>query len=419
MNNRCYKSTDILLPDFSKTDAKKWAVVACDQFTSEPHYWEAADKEVGDAPSTLRIILPEVYLSETEKRIPSINATMEKYFNEVLVSHPDSMIYTERIQSDGTVRRGIVLAIDLEAYDFTKGANSLIRATEATVIERIPPRVAIRKDAPIELPHVMLLIDDPDQSVIEPLMMNNGSALAYDTTLMLGGGSIKGRFLTDEEKSAVSSALDLLITPEAMKKRYGDASLAPLLFAVGDGNHSLATAKTIYENIKAEIGDAALTHPARYALTEVVNIHDPSMKFEPIYRVVFDVDVNDLITKLQSYVDSLFGDAPEQKIEYISNAVNGTITVKNPVRQLTVGTLQDFIDSYIKDNPNASVDYIHGESSVKSLVSNTSVGFIFSGMNKSELFKTVIYDGALPRKTFSMGHAEDKRYYLECRKITK
>ena len=419
MNNRCYKSTDILLPDFSKTDAKKWAVVACDQFTSEPHYWEAADKEVGDAPSTLRIILPEVYLSETEKRIPSINATMEKYFNEVLVSHPDSMIYTERIQSDGTVRRGIVLAIDLEAYDFTKGANSLIRATEATVIERIPPRVAIRKDAPIELPHVMLLIDDPDQSVIEPLMMNNGSALAYDTPLMLGGGSIKGRFLTDEEKSAVSSALDLLITPEAMKKRYGDASLAPLLFAVGDGNHSLATAKTIYENIKAEIGDAALTHPARYALTEVVNIHDPSMKFEPIYRVVFDVDVNDLITKLQNYTDSLSGDASEQKIEYISDVANGTITVKNPVRQLTVGTLQDFIDSYIKDNPNASVDYIHGESSVKSLVSNTSVGFIFSGMNKSELFKTVIYDGALPRKTFSMGHAEDKRYYLECRKITK
>lgn len=419
MNNRCYKSTDILLPDFSKTDAKKWAVVACDQFTSEPHYWEAADKEVGDAPSTLRIILPEVYLSETEKRIPSINATMEKYFNEVLVSHPDSMIYTERIQSDGTVRRGIVLAIDLEAYDFTKGADSLIRATEATVIERIPPRVAIRKDAPIELPHVMLLIDDPDQSVIEPLMMNNGSALAYDTPLMLGGGSIKGRFLTDEEKSSVSSALDLLITPEAMKKRYGDASLAPLLFAVGDGNHSLATAKTIYENIKAEIGDAALTHPARYALTEVVNIHDPSMKFEPIYRVVFDVDVNDLITKLQNYTDSLSGGASEQKIEYISDVANGTITVKNPVRQLTVGTLQDFIDSYIKDNPNASVDYIHGESSVKSLVSNTSVGFIFSGMNKSELFKTVIYDGALPRKTFSMGHAEDKRYYLECRKITK
>ncbi len=419
MNNRCYKSTDILLPDFSKTDAKKWAVVACDQFTSEPHYWEAADKEVGDAPSTLRIILPEVYLSETEKRIPSINATMEKYFNEVLVSHPDSMIYTERIQSDGTVRRGIVLAIDLEAYDFTKGADSLIRATEATVIERIPPRVAIRKDAPIELPHVMLLIDDPDQSVIEPLMMNNGSALAYDTPLMLGGGSIKGRFLTDEEKSAVSSALDLLITPDAMKKRYGDASLAPLLFAVGDGNHSLATAKTIYENIKAEIGDAALTHPARYALTEVVNIHDPSMKFEPIYRVVFNVDVNDLITKLQNYTDSLSGNASEQKIEYISDVANGTITVKNPVRQLTVGTLQDFIDSYIKDNPNASVDYIHGESSVKSLVSNTSVGFIFSGMNKSELFKTVIYDGALPRKTFSMGHAEDKRYYLECRKITK
>ena len=182
-------------------------------------------------------------------------------------------------------------------------------------------------------------------------------------------------------------------------------------------NLALLAAQTTDSGTNMEIGDAALTHPARYALTEVVNIHDPSMKFEPIYRVVFDVDVNDLITKLQNYTDSLSGDASEQKIEYISDVANGTITVKNPVRQLTVGTLQDFIDSYIKDNPNASVDYIHGESSVKSLVSNTSVGFIFSGMNKSELFKTVIYDGALPRKTFSMGHAEDKRYYLECRKI--
>ena len=417
--NRCYRSADILLPDFSKTDAKKWAVVACDQFTSEPHYWEAADKEVGDAPSTLRIILPEVYLSETQERIPAINSTMEKYFNEILVSHPDSMIYAERVQSDGTVRRGIVLAVDLETYDFTKGASSLIRATEATVIERIPPRVAIRKDAPIELPHVMLLIDDPDGSVIEPLTIDNSSSLAYDTPLMLGGGSIKGRFLSKEEKESVSAALDLLITPEAMKKRYGDRSLAPLLFAVGDGNHSLATAKTIYENIKAELGADALDHPARYALVEVVNIHDPSMKFEPIYRVVFDVDVEDFIAELKQYAESLSGDASTQTIEYLSDVANGSIKVNTPVRQLTVGTLQDFIDSYIKTHPNASVDYIHGEGSVKSLVSKTSVGFIFSGMNKSELFKTVIYDGALPRKTFSMGHAEDKRYYLECRKITK
>ena len=416
-NNKCYKSADILLPDFSSVNAKKWAVVACDQFTSEPHYWEAAAKEVGDAPSTLNMILPEVYLAETEERIPVINDTMEKYFSELLVSHPDSMVYVERVQSDSTVRRGIVMAIDLEAYDFKKGASSLIRATEATVIERIPPRVAIRKDAPIELPHVMLLIDDPDKTVIEPLSAENCPTVAYDTELMLGGGSIIGRFLSEDAKTSVSNALDALITPDAMEKRYGDASLAPPLFAVGDGNHSLATAKTIYENLKSSIGDAALSHPARYALIEVVNIHDEAMKFEPIYRVAFDVDPSDLISELDKYLSTLSGDADAQEIEYICSDKSGTLTAEHPVRQLTVGTLQDFLDAYVTSHKGASVDYIHGEGSVKSLVSETSVGFIFSGMSKSELFKTVIYDGALPRKTFSMGHAEDKRYYLECRKI--
>ena len=415
--NKCYKSADILLPDFSVVDAKKWAVVACDQFTSEPHYWEAADREVGDAPSTLRIILPEVYLAETEERIPVINSTMDKYFNELLISHPNSMIYVERVQSDSTVRRGIVMAVDLEAYDFTKGASSLIRATEATVIERIPPRVAIRKDAPIELPHVMLLIDDPDKTVIEPLSAESCPEIAYSTELMLSGGSIVGRFLSEEAKANVSAALDALITPEAMQKRYGDSTLAPLLFAVGDGNHSLATAKTIYENLKTSIGDAALTHPARYALIEVVNIHDEAMKFEPIYRVAFDVDPTDLINELNTYLASLSGDAAPQTIEYICSDKCGTLTAEHPAKQLTVGTLQDFLDSYIASHKGASVDYIHGENSVRSLISDTAVGFIFSGMSKSELFKTVIYDGALPRKTFSMGHAEDKRYYLECRKI--
>ena len=416
-SSRCFKSADILLPDFKSVDAKKWAVVACDQFTSEPHYWEAADKEVGDAPSTLRMILPEVYLSQTEERIPVINSTMEKYFSELLISHPDSMIYVERTQSDSTVRRGIVMAIDLEAYDFTNGASSLIRATEATVIERIPPRVAIRKDAPIELPHVMLLIDDPDKTVIEPLCAETCPDIAYDTELMLNGGSIVGRFLSESAKSAVSSALDALITPEAMEKRYGDASLSPLLFAVGDGNHSLATAKTIYENLKASIGEEALTHPARFALIEVVNIHDEAMKFEPIYRVAFGVDPDDIINELNKYLNALSGDAQSQNIDYICSDKCGTLTAEHPIKQLTVGTLQDFLDAYIASHEGASIDYIHGEGSVKSLVSESSVGFLFSGMSKSELFKTVIYDGALPRKTFSMGHAEDKRYYLECRKI--
>lgn len=418
--NKPYSSADILLPDFKNIDAKKWAVIACDQFTSEAHYWKSAEETVGSAPSTLRIILPEVYLSEAKERIPQINATMDSYLDGVLCSYPDSMIYVERKQSDGSLRRGIVMAVDLECYDFRKGANSLIRATEATVIERIPPRVAIRRDAKIELPHVMLLIDDPNRTVIEPLSEENCPQVAYDTELMLGGGHITGRFLSEDAKSSVSRALDALMSPEAMEERYGNSNLSPLLFAVGDGNHSLATAKTIYEELKTSIGEEkAKQHPARYALVEVVNIHDEALKFEPIYRVVFGVEPDKLLSELREYTEGLSGDADAQTIEYITSEARGTIVAKKPEKQLTVGTLQDFIDGYIKRNPSAEVDYIHGEESVKSLVSPTSVGFIFTGMSKSELFKTVIYDGALPRKTFSMGHAEDKRYYMECRKITK
>ena len=417
--SNCFGSADILLPDFTKTDAKKWAVVACDQFTSEPHYWESAEKEVSNAPSTLRIILPEVYLKETDRRISDINRTMHEYSSQLLISHPDSMIYTQRTQSDGSVRRGIVLAVDLECYDFKKGASSLIRATEATVVERIPPRVAIRRDASIELPHVMLLIDDPDRTVIEPLSKENCEVMAYDTDLMLGGGHITGRFLNDEAKKSVTKALNALITPESMEKRYGKAGLSPLLFAVGDGNHSLATAKTIYEELKANIGaDAASVHPARYALVEIVNIHDEAMKFEPIYRVMFGVDPEDVIEKLSAYLSSLSGEADQQTIDYLSKSNSGTLKALTPVKTLPVATLQDFIDEYLREHKDAEVDYIHGENSVKSLIDDNSIGFIFSGMAKDELFKTVIYDGALPRKTFSMGHAEDKRYYMECRKIT-
>ena len=416
---RCFRAADILLPDTNKTDAKKWAVVACDQFTSEPEYWENAEREVGDAPSTLRLILPEVYLSETESRISKINATMKEYLAGILTEHKDSMIYIERTQSDGDVRRGVVLAVDLEAYDYRKGANALIRATEATVVERIPPRVAIRRGAAIELPHVMMLIDDPDFSVIEPLTGKEGE-IAYDTDLMLGGGHIKGRFLSCEEKKALSSALDNLISPEKMAERYGEDDLAPLLFAVGDGNHSLASAKAAYEEIKARIGaDAASTHPARYALVEVVNVHDASLKFEPIYRVMFGVDPKDVLTELNKYASALQGTANAQTMRYVSADLEGTFTVAAPVRQLTVGTLQDFIDEYIKSHKGAEVDYIHGIASTETLARREgAIGFIFDGMGKSDLFKTVIFDGALPRKTFSMGHAEDKRYYLEARKIT-
>ena len=415
---RCYSAADILLPDFNKTNAKKWAVIACDQFTSEPEYWEDAEAIVGNAPSALRLILPEVYLESTEARLPKIHEAMQSYLDNVLVTHNNTMIAVDRVQSDGTVRKGIVLAIDLDTYDYTRGATALIRATEATVIERIPPRVAVRRGAKIELPHVMLLIDDPDKTVIEPLCGGKGE-LAYDTDLMKNGGHITGRFLTEDEKASVSSALDALITKDAMLTRYGDAELAPLLFAVGDGNHSLASAKAAYEEIKSAIGaEAAASHPARYALCEIVNIHDEALKFEPIYRVMFGVEPRDVLNALNEYAKGLNGTAEPQGALAISKNFEEMVGFEKPVKQLTVGTLQDFIDGYIKTHNGASCDYIHGEGSLRTLCEkDNAIGFLFEGMGKNELFKTVIYDGALPRKTFSMGHAEDKRYYLEARKI--
>ena len=415
---KCYFAADILLPDLEKYSPEKWSVVACDQFTSEPEYWQDAETIVGDAPSTLELILPEVYLDEAERRIPAINARMEKYAKDILVEYPDSMIYVERTQSDGTVRKGIVMAIDLECYDYRKGADSLIRATEATVIERIPPRVAIRRGASLELPHVMLLIDDPQRTVIEVLGKGCGEVV-YDFELMLGGGHITGRLIDKKYVSEISRALDALVSADAMKEKYGDATLSPLMFAVGDGNHSLASAKATYEEVKQKIGaEAAVDHPARYALVEVVNIHDEALKFEPIYRIMTDVDPEAVIYELTEYVKKLSGAAESQKIDYIYVETKGSIVVESPEQQLTVGTLQRFIDDYIAAHPEAKVDYIHGEDSIKTLSQKErSIGFTFGGMEKSQLFKTVIFDGALPRKTFSMGHAQDKRYYLECRKI--
>ena len=414
-----FASANILLPDFNKIDGGRWAAVACDQYTSEPQYWEGAAEVVGDSPSTLKIILPEVYLSETEERVPRINAEMEKYLKEVLVSHPDSMIYLERTQRDGVVRRGIVGLIDLEDYDYSRGSESLIRATEGTVLSRIPPRVKIRRDAPIELPHVMLLVDDPEKTVIEPLMGKGELDVAYDFDLMCGGGHVKGFFLPETEQNRINEALANLITPEKMAERYGENSFAPLLFAVGDGNHSLATAKACYTELKEKLGEeAAKRSPARYALCEVVNLHDDALQFEPIYRVVFNVDPIDVINELRKYAETLKGGAPAQKLTMVSRIFDSEYEIPHPEAQLTVGTLQNFLDRYVEAHPEAEVDYIHGEESLISLArGENALGFIFDGMEKSQLFKTVLCDGALPRKTFSMGHAHDKRYYLECRGI--
>ena len=284
---------DILLP--KDQDMRKWAVVACDQFTSEPEYWQAVEQTVGDAPSTLRLILPEANLKapNVDEYIADINASMDKYLaGGVFQVLPESLVYIERQQSDGRIRHGLIGMVDLDAYDFTPGSGALIRATEGTVLDRIPPRARVRRNAPIELPHVMLLSDDPEKTVIEPLTAASDEMdKLYDFDLMQNGGHIRGYKLTDRQVNAVADALEGLTTDEAMQKKYGVSGVAPLLFAVGDGNHSLATAKACYEEQKkGKTPQEYLALPSRFALVEVVNNHDDALQFEPIHRVLFGVD---------------------------------------------------------------------------------------------------------------------------------
>ena len=415
----CFQAADILLPDFSKVNGEKWSVIACDQFTSEPEYWKTVENIVKDSPSTLNLIIPEVYLSESKERTVKIHNKMDDYLKNILLSYPESMIYIERTQPDGRIRRGIVGMVDLENYNYSKGSDALIRATEGTVLSRIPPRVEVRREASIELPHVILLIDDPQKTVIEPLADKCSMLkIAYNFDLMADGGHIKGVFLDTECQEYVKCALENIASPESMEAKYGDRNLSPLLFAAGDGNHSLATAKTAFEELKASDGEKAMSHPARYALVEIENLHSPALDFEPIYRIVFGADPDDLINSLKKYISDLNGSASPQKVLCICGNKEEEIVINFPSQQLTVGTLQTFLDEYCSSHKNVEVDYIHGEDSIRALAKKDgSVGFIFDGMQKDELFKTVIFDGALPRKTFSMGHAKDKRYYLDCRKI--
>ena len=412
---------DILLP--KEADMEKWAVVACDQFTSQPEYWEAVEETVGDAPSTLRLILPEAKLGDpnVDEHIADINAAMKEYLDEgVFKTLPDSLIYIERKQSDGKIRHGLIGMVDLDQYDFTPGSGALIRATEGTVLSRIPPRVRVRQDAPIELPHVMLLIDDPKGSVIEPLAAESGKMeKLYDFELQQGGGHLTGWRLTEEQIDGVAAALAGLCTPEAMEEKYGLRDAEPLLFAVGDGNHSLATAKACYENLKKVTPESEWKNlPACYALVEVVNNHDNALQFEPIHRVVFGADHETFMKEFRkAYPNAYEGKGQGHVIEVCWEGHDGFLTVPDPKMQLAVGTLQSFLDEYLKAH-GGEVDYIHGDEVTRELGSKPgNMGFLLPAMGKEQLFKTVMADGVLPRKTFSMGHAQDKRYYVEARKI--
>lgn len=414
-----FKRGNILLP--KNTDMTKWSVVACDQYTSEPEYWNDVEKIVGDAPSTLKLTLPEIYLEDenVSERIAKINSNMkalldEDFFNE----YKDSMIYLERTQSDGKIREGLIGVVDLEAYSYEKGAETPIRATEKTVIERIPPRVKIRENAPLELPHIMILIDDDKKQIIENLKNKvSEDDIVYDFDLMKNGGHVKGYLLNEETMDEVDKGLKELADKEVFAKKYDVNNKEVLLFAMGDGNHSLATAKACYEKLKETMSEEEyLNNPARYALVELVNLHSSALEFEAINRVIFNTNPEKLLNSLKEYYQ-INKDGNGQKIEVITNDVDEKWYIENPKSNIAVGSIQIFLDEYLKNN-EGKIDYIHGEETTKNLAKQSgNVGFIFEAMPKNELFKTVILDGSLPRKTFSMGHSYDKRYYLESRKI--
>lgn len=414
-----FKRGNILLP--KNVDMTKWSVVACDQYTSEPEYWNEVNEIVGDAPSTLKLTLPEIYLEDENvaERISNINNYMDKLISEDFFNeYKDSMIYLERTQNDGKIREGLIGVVDLEAYSYEKGSQTPIRATEKTVIERIPPRVKIRENAPLELPHIMILIDDEKKQIIENLKNKvSEKDIVYDFDLMKNGGHVKGYLLNKETMDEVDAGLANLADKENFEKKYSVTGKDVLLFAMGDGNHSLATAKACYEKLKETMPEEEyLNNPARYALVELVNLHSPALEFEAINRVIFNVDKDKLINKLNEYY-IINKNGNGQEIEIITEEFDEKWYIENPKSNIAVGSIQLFLDEYLKEN-EGKIDYIHGEETTKNLArKNGNVGFIFNAMPKNELFKTVILDGSLPRKTFSMGHSYDKRYYLEARKI--
>lgn len=418
-------------------DLSKWAVIACDQYTSQPDYWNNADSIVGDAPSTLRLTLPEVYLEQPDvkERTAKIQDAMLRYQQDgTLTEYEPGMMLVERTTKSGT-RRGVVLSFDLESYDYQAGSQSLIRPTEKTVVERIPPRLAVREGASLELPHIMLLIDDSDRKVIEPLFADKDAfRKAYDTDLMLNGGHLSGWFVLEgKETAALIERLNGLADPETFNKKYGlTGEHAVLPYAVGDGNHSMATAKANWERIKQDLSEEERQdHPARFVLAEVVNIHDDSLEIEGIHRVLFHIHPREVFQAADDFFRlhggmAYCGDpksAPSTNVQSFPCMFHGeqvTLCIVDSPWALPVATLQNFLDDFLEKNPKSHIDYIHGADVVRELSQDArNMGFLLPDPAKEDLFRGVILDGVLPRKTFSMGEAQEKRYYMEARKIVK
>ncbi len=431
----------VLLPR-QGTDLAKWAVIACDQFTSQPEYWAEVKGFVGAAPSTLNLIFPEAFLGKPGEgeRLQAIRAAMRDYLDRGLFEEQRGFVYVER-QAGRQTRRGLMACLDLEHYDYTRGSTSLIRASEGTILERIPPRVKIREAAPLELPHIMVLLDDQDDSVIGPLAGRPPRLKKlYDFELMMGSGHLTGYRVGDSSlEEGILQALEKLADPAHFCKKYGlPQGTAVLLFAMGDGNHSLATAKTIWEKTKQGAIDkrAVAASPLRYALVELVNLHDPALVFEPIHRLVIGLEPGrSLLEEWRRFCQGRFSTHPVASLEEMKNQVDSQrglphkiglvreggfslAEVPAPGFNLPVGTLQSFLDAFLKDKGAGEVDYVHGSQPVVELGRKPGqMGFYLPPMDKRDLFKTVILDGVLPRKTFSLGEAKEKRFYMEARKL--
>ncbi len=432
---------EIFLPS-EGIDRTKWAVVACDQYSSEREYWRRAAAAAAGSPSTLDLIFPEAFLEDSDKaeRIARIQSAMTSYLAKgALKSVGAGMVLVERFTSEGGAPRvGLAMAFDLEAYDYSPGSTSLIRPSEGTIVERLPPRVAIRRGAVLELPHIMILVDDPGRTVIEPVYASReGLPELYDFELMLGSGRARGWKLADPALlDGVAAALGRLADPAAFRARYGKD--APMLYAVGDGNHSLATAKAVWEEIKkARSGESdIMEHPARYALAELVNLYDEGLPFHPIHRLLMGAPRDALLAAMKAYAPCEIEAAssaeaaiarvdepdPEGGHRFAMIDAEGARLIRfpRPVAKLAAGTMQAVLDPFVKAERGASIDYIHGTESLVSLSRQRgNIGLYLPPIDKSGFFETVVRDGAMPRKTFSMGEAPDKRFYIEARKIVR
>ena len=401
---------DILLPN---CNLSKWSVIACDQFTAQADYWRRVDEVVGSAPSSLRLILPEAFLHEQdlEHSIAQINETMEQYLRQYLFyTQEHAMIYVEREVSSGKRRGGLVCKVDLDQYDYRPGSHARIRATEKTVAERVPFRVHIREHAPLELPHIMILMDDSARPLLAPLHEKREELeKLYGFTLMEGGGHIDGWRLDDAAMQSVAEGLAFL-------QKHTD-----MLFAVGDGNHSLAAAKAIYEREKQTVPPEEWEKlPSRWALAEIVSLNDPAVEFLPIHRIVFGVDGQQMLRAFCDYYPHAIPEAGEgHVIRWCCKGQTGALTVPDPKADLAVETLQSFIDDYLAHH-GGTVDYIHDLSTVEEMSRQTqTIGFLLPEFPREKLFPYVKAHGALPRKTFSIGCSRDKRYYLEARALAR